>query len=201
MTVATVTERRRLERAARGLAWLTIAWNVIEAVVAIGAGLAADSIALVGFGFDSTIEVLAACVVLWRFRSDDEARERQALRLIGVTFFALAAYVSVEAIRDLVAGGEAETSTVGIGLAIASAVVMPLLAWAKRRVGRRLGSSVVVADSTQTLLCTYLSFILLAGLVLNATVGLGWADPVAALGIAVLAAREGREAWRGDDCC
>jgi divalent metal cation (Fe/Co/Zn/Cd) transporter len=199
--VTDVLERRRLERAARGLAWLTIAWNVVEAIVAIGAGLAAGSIALVGFGFDSTIEVFAAGIVLWRFRADDEARERQALRLIGVTFFALAAYVGVEAIRDLLGGDEAETSAVGIGLAIASAVVMPTLAWAKRRVGRRLGSSVVVADSTQTLLCTYLSFILLAGLVLNATIGVGWADPLAALAIAFLAAREGREAWRGDDCC
>jgi len=169
--------------------------------VAIGSGLAADSIALVGFGVDSTIEVFAACVVLWRLRSDDEERERRALRLIGLSFFALATYVTFEAARDLLTEGEAEASGVGIGLAVASAVVMPVLAVVKRRVGRQLGSAVVVADATETLLCTYLSVILLAGLVLNATIGVGWADPIAALGIALIAAREGREAWRGEDCC
>jgi divalent metal cation (Fe/Co/Zn/Cd) transporter len=199
--VIDTTDRTRLERSARALARATIVWNVVEAVVAIGSGLAADSIALVGFGVDSTIEVFAAGVVLWRLRSDDEERERRALRLIGVSFFALALYVTVEAARDLLSAGDAETSGVGIGLAVASAVVMPVLASAKRRVGHGLGSPVVLADATETLLCTYLSVILLAGLVLNAAFGIGWADPVAALGIAVLAAREGREAWAGDDCC
>jgi divalent metal cation (Fe/Co/Zn/Cd) transporter len=194
-------DRSRLERTARFLAWATITWNVAEAVVAITAGLAADSIALIGFGVDSTIEVFAATVVIWRLRSDDAERERRALRLIGLSFFALALYVTVEAVRDLAGGAEAEASGIGIGLAVASALVMPVLAWAKRRVGRQLGSAVVVADSTETLLCTYLSVILLVGLVLNATAGIGWADPIAALGIAFLAAREGREAWEGDDCC
>lgn len=195
------SERTRLERAAWLLAWGTIAWNVIEAVVAISSGLVAGSLALVGFGIDSTIEVFAATVVLWRLRGVDEERERRALKLIAVSFFALAAYVGVEAIRDLTSDSDPDTSRVGIGLAIASLAVMPALAYAKRRVGLRLGNRTVVADAAETKLCAYLSVILLAGLVLDATVGWWWADPLAALGIAVLAVREGREAWEGEDCC
>ena len=194
-------ERSRLERAARLLAWATIAWNAIEAVVAISSGLVAGSLALVGFGIDSTIEVFAATVVLWRLRGVDEEREQRALKLIALSFFALAAYIGVEVIRDLVADNDADTSPVGIGLAIASLAVMPALAFAKRRVGLQLGNRTVVADAAETKLCVYLSVILLAGLVLDATVGWWWADPLAALGIAALAVREGREAWEGEDCC
>lgn len=191
-----------LRRRAGLLAWATIGWNVVEAFVAIGSGLVAGSIALVGFGVDSSIEVFAATVVLWRLRGVDEARERRALRLIGVSFFALAAFVTVEAVRELFSGAEPETSVVGIGLAVASLVVMPLLAMAKRRTGVALGSQTVVADARETTLCAYLSAVLLVGLLLNATVGWGWADPLAAIAIAFLAAREGREAWRGEtDCC
>jgi len=191
------------QRAVR-LAWATIAWNVVEAVVAIAAGTAAGSIALVGFGLDSTVELLSAVVIVWQFRGLSEDRERRALKLIALSFFGLSAYVAVQAIIDLVRRSEPRASAVGIGLAIASLVVMPLLARAKRRNGTAMGSTSVVADSNQTKLCAYLSAILLGGLVLNATVGLWWADPIAALAIAVLAANEGREAWRGeicDDCC
>ena len=199
--VLLTVERSVLERRARRLAWLTIVWNVVEAVVAIGSGLVAASLALVGFGIDSTIEVFAAVVVLWRLRGVDEAREQRALKLIAVSFFVLAAYVTVEAIRDLISDSDPRTSPVGIGLAIASLIVMPVLAVAKSRTGKALGNRTVIADAAETKLCTYLSVILLAGLLLDATLNWWWADPVAALGIAVLAIREGREAWAGDDCC
>lgn len=189
-----------LSRRARQLAWATIVWNVIEAVVAIIAGSAASSVALVGFGLDSTVEVLSAVVILWQFHGLAEDRERRALQLIAVSFFTLAAYVAVQAIIDLSARTEPESSLVGIGLAIASLIVMPILATAKRRTGHAMGSSTVVADSNQTKLCAYLSAILLGGLLLNAAVGWWWADPLAALAIAALATNEGREAWRGETC-
>lgn len=195
----------RLQRRALALAGLTIAWNVVEAVVAIAAGIAAGSIALVGFGFDSTVEVLSAWVVVWQLRAElsggyDEDRERRALRLIGVTFFVLAAYVSVEAVRDLFfIDAEAAESVVGITLAALSLIVMPVLALAKRRTADQLGSPTLRADSTETLLCAWLSVTLLLGLVLNATVHWWWADPLAALVIAGLAAREGLEAIQGDE--
>ncbi len=191
------------QRAVR-LAWATIVWNLVEAVVAIAAGTAASSIALVGFGLDSTVEVMSAIVIVWQFRGLAEDRERRALKLIAVSFFGLGAYVAVQAIIDLLRGSEPESSSVGIGLAIASLIVMPMLARAKRRNGTAMGSVTVVADSNQTKLCAYLSAILLVGLILNTTVGWWWADPIAALAIAALAANEGREAWRGetcDDCC
>jgi divalent metal cation (Fe/Co/Zn/Cd) transporter len=195
-------ERKRRQRNALGLALITIAWNVVEAVVAIVAGAVASSIALVGFGLDSSVEVLSASVIVWQMtRPVPEEREARALRLIALSFLALAGYVTVQAVIDLAQRHESEASTVGIVLAIASLIVMPLLAGLKRRNGRRLGSTSVVADSSQTLLCTYLSAVLLVGLLLNATVGWWWADPLAAVVIAALALREGREAWRGERCC
>ncbi len=194
-------EGTRLRTRARQLAWATVVWNVVEALVAIIAGTAAGSAALVGFGLDSTIEVASALVIIWQFSGLDEQREQRALRMIAISFFALAAYVSARAVFDLTSGNEADTSTIGIALAFASLVVMPALAVAKRRTGQQLGSATVTADSQQTWLCTYLSAILLVGLVLNATVGWWWADPIAALIIAALAIREGREAWNGDTCC
>lgn len=193
--------RDRLRQRGRLLAWLTIMWNVVEGLVALVSGIAAGSLALIGFGLDSFIEVFAGSVVLWQLRGVEEDRELRALRLIALSFFALAGYVVVEAVRDLAVHNRAGESAVGIGLAIVSLAVMPALAWAKRRTGRQLGNPVIVADATETALCSYLSAILLAGLVLNATVGWWWADPLAAVGIAALAAREGREAWRGDTCC
>lgn len=196
----TAVVRSTLERRAIRLAWATIAWNVVEAVVAIAAGTAAGSIALVSFGLDSTVEVVSAVVIVWQFYGLAEDRERSALKLIAVSFFALAGYVAVRAVIDLAGRSEPESSAVGIGLAIASLIVMPLFAAAKRRTGRQLGSSTVVADGNQTKLCAYLSAILLGGLILNATAGWWWADPMAALAIAVLAVNEGREAWRGESC-
>lgn len=197
----TETQRSTLERRGRLLARLTILWNTVEGVIAIGAGVAAGSLALVGFGLDSFVEVFAGGVVLWQLRGVPEERERRALRLIALSFFALAGYVIIEAGREFLVGDRAGESTVGIVLAIVSLLVMPALAWTKRRVGRELGNPVLVADSTETALCSYLSAILLAGLILNAVAGWWWADPLAAVGIAVLAVREGREAWRGDACC
>ena len=195
--------RRELNRRAQRLAWATVAYNTVEGLVAVLAGLATGSVALVGFGLDSAVEVLSALAVSWQFngRADARDRERTTLRLISVSFFALAAYVTVDAVRSLLSGGHADPSPVGVALAIASLLVMPLLVRAKRTVGRELGSATVTADATQTELCTYLSAVLLAGLLLNATLGWTWADPLVALVIAAVAAREGRQAWRGDACC
>jgi divalent metal cation (Fe/Co/Zn/Cd) transporter len=194
-------DRARHRRVALALAWATIAWNSIEAIVAIASGRAADSIALVGFGLNSIVEVGSAIVVVWQFSGPDHEREERALRLIAISFFAFAAYVAGRALWDLTSATEPAESTIGIALAAASLIVMPILAMAKRRLGHRMGSRTVVADSSQTLLCSYLSAILLAGLVANATLGWWWADPIAALLIAGLALREGREAWRGETCC
>ena len=167
------------------------------------AGLVAGSVALVGFGLDSVVEVSSGLIVLWQFRHPmPETRERQALRLMAFSFFALAAYVDRRVgPRPWSAAATRTPHRSGIGLAVASLLVMPFLSWAQRRTGRALGSHAVVADSTQTLLCTYLSAVLLVGLVLNATLGWSWADPLAGLVIAAVAVKEGREAWRGEGCC
>lgn len=197
----TLGERARLGRRAQLLAGASVAYNVLEAAVAVAAGLAAGSVALMGFGLDSVVEVSSGVIILWQFRHRlPETRERQALRLMALAFFALAAYITVDSIRGLVGAREAAPSPVGIGLAVASLIVMPLLSWAQRRTGRALGSVTVVADSTQTLLCTYLSAVLVVGLLLNATLGWAWADPIAGLVIAAVAAKEGLEAWRGEAC-
>jgi divalent metal cation (Fe/Co/Zn/Cd) transporter len=178
-----------------------VAYNAVEAVVAIAAGAAASSIALVGFGLDSIVEMSSGLIILWQFRHPmPETRERRALRLIALSFFALAGYVTVESVRSLMGGPSAEYSPVGIAIAGLSLLIMPALSWAQRRTGRALGSTTVVADSKQTLLCTYLSAVLLAGLVLNSALGWWWADPVVGLAVAGLAVREGREAWRGEAC-
>jgi divalent metal cation (Fe/Co/Zn/Cd) transporter len=191
-----------LARRIRLLVATTITYNVVEAVVALVAGTVASSIALVGFGLDSVIEVSSAAAVAWQFSGKDpQRRERAALRVIAVSFFALAAYVTAESVRSLVVGGGAERSTVGIVLVAVSVVIMPVLSWGQRRTGRALGSRSAVADSRQTLLCTYLSAAVLVGLVLNAAFGWWWADSAAGLVLAVLAVREGRNAWRGESCC
>ncbi|MER6758163.1 cation transporter [Micromonospora echinofusca] len=194
--------RQVLARRVRLLVAATIAYNVVEAVVAITAGTLASSTALIGFGLDSVIEVSSAAAVAWQFAGrDPESRERVALRIIAVSFFALAAYVTVESTRALLGGAEAAHSSVGLVLAALSLAIMPGLSYAQRRAGRELGSRSAVADSKQTLLCTYLSAVLLVGLGLNSLFGWSWADPVAALVIAAVAVKEGREAWRGDACC
>jgi len=197
-----IARQQALQRRVRLLVATTITYNVVEAVIALAAGTLASSVALVGFGLDSVIEVSSAAAVAWQFSARDPARrERQALRVIAWSFFALAAFVTVEAVRALLGATEAERSPVGIALVATSVVVMPFLSWAQRRAGRELGSASAVADSRQTLLCTYLSVAVLAGLVLDAALGWWWADPVAALVVAVLAVREGRAAWRGEGCC
>jgi divalent metal cation (Fe/Co/Zn/Cd) transporter len=184
------------------LAAASVGYNAIEAVVAIGAGIVAGSGALVAFGLDSIIEVSSGLIILWQFRHAVPAsRERTALRLIALSFFALAGYVGIDAVRALLSSADPDASPVGIGLAALSLLVMPWLSWAQRRTGRALASATVVADSTQTLLCTYLSAVLLTGLVLNAAFGWSWADPIASLVIAAVAVREGIEAWRGENCC
>lgn len=197
--------REALTRRIRLLVAVTITYNVIEAIVAIIAGTLASSTALIGFGLDSVIEVSSAAAVAWQFSARDhavrEARERTTLRIIAVSFFALAAYVAVDAVRALSGTGEAERSVPGIVLAALSLAVMPFLSAAQRRAGRELGSASAVADSKQTLLCTYLSAVLLVGLIANAVLGWSWADPIAALVIAAVAVKEGRDAWRGDGCC
>ncbi|WP_431932154.1 cation transporter [Micromonospora sp. RP3T] len=194
--------RQVLARRVRVLVAATITYNVVEAVVAITAGRMASSTALIGFGLDSIIEVSSAAAVAWQFAGrDPQAREKVALRVIAVSFFALAGYVTVDSVRALVGGAEAEHSTLGLVLAALSLAIMPGLSYAQRRSGRELGSRSAVADSKQTLLCTYLSAVLLVGLAVNSLFGWSWADPVAALVIAAVAVKEGREAWRGDACC
>ena len=194
--------RVMLGRRIRFLVAATISYNVIEAVVALTAGARASSSALIGFGLDSVIEVSSAAAVAWQFAgSDPEARERVALKVIAYSFFGLAAFVTVDALRSLFGTGEAQHSTLGLALAAVSLAVMPVLSWAQRRAGRELGSRSAIADSKQTLLCTYLSAVLLVGLGLNWMFGWSWADPIAALVIAGVAIREGVEAWRGHRCC
>lgn len=204
MTSAAMTPDRQtvLRGRIRLLVAATITYNIVEAVIALAAGSIASSVALIGFGLDSVIEVSSAAAVAWQFAgSDPQRRERVALRVIAWSFFALATYVTVEAARGLLGAGAAERSPVGIILVAVSVVVMPVVSVAQRRAGRELGSATAVADSKQTLLCTYLSAAVLVGLVLNAGLGWWWADPVAGLVLAVLAVREGRNAWRGDLCC
>lgn len=199
-----LTSGRRaiLTRRIRLFAAATITYNVIEAVVALWAGGVADSSALIGFGLDSVIEVASAAALSWQFSAKDpERREHLTLRIIAISFFALAAFVTVDAVRSMAGGGEARHSTPGIVIAALSLAIMPVLSWAQRRAGRELGSRTAVADSKQTLLCTYLSAVLLVGLVLNSTLGWWWADAAAAIVIAGIAVREGFNAWRGDVCC
>ena len=194
--------RAVLARRIRLLVAATITYNVLEATVALVEGTRVSSSALIGFGLDSVVEIASAAAVAWQFSArDPETREKAALRFIAVSFFALAAYITVDAVLALTGRGEADPSVIGIALAAASLVIMPALSLTQRRAGREFGSSSAVADSKQTLLCTYLSAILLVGLLLNSLLGWSWADPLAALGIAAIAVREGVNAWRGDPCC
>ncbi|SER48864.1 cation transporter [Streptomyces qinglanensis] len=197
--------REALTRRIRLLVGATLAYNAVEAAVALTAGSLASSTALIGFGLDSVIEVSSAAAVAWQFsardHADREARERRALRVIAVSFYALALYVTVDSLRALTGSGEARHSIPGIVLAALSLAVMPFLSAAQRRAGRELGSATAVADSQQTLLCTYLSAVVLLGLLANWLLGWTWADPVAALTVAALAVKEGRDAWQGKGCC
>jgi divalent metal cation (Fe/Co/Zn/Cd) transporter len=202
-----VGERARLVRRALRLEYLTVGWNLLEAAVSLAAGALAASVALVGFGADSLIEVSSGAVLLWRLRAEasDAGRaeliERRALRLVGWCFLALAAYVLYESVSSLARREAPEASAVGVALALLSLAVMPLLARAKRRVAARLSSRALAADSRQTDICAYLSAILLAGLALNALLGWWWADPAAALLMTPIIIREGVRALRGQTCC
>jgi divalent metal cation (Fe/Co/Zn/Cd) transporter len=204
LTILPPGERARLQQRARLLAWGGIAWHFIEFGIALGAGIAASSIALIGFGADSLIEALAGFVVIWLFtgrRLHSTTAERRSQQMIAAGFFILAVYVTAESIRTFVGGSHPETSWVGVGLAAFTAVTMPLLAAAKRRVGNKLHSAATVKEASQTSLCAYLSIALLVGLLANALAGWWWADPLAALVIAAIAVKEGRESWRGEGCC
>lgn len=196
-------ERTRLVRRARLLAWVGISWHVVEALIAVIAGIAAGSIALIGFGADSMVEAVAGFVVIWLFtgsRIGSSRAERRAQQLIAISFYILAVYVGVEATRTLINADHPQSSWVGIALAAFTAVTMPLLARAKRHVGTKLNSSAAVKEASQTSLCAYLSVALLIGLSTNALFGWWWADPIAALAIAAVALKEGRESWRGEGC-
>jgi divalent metal cation (Fe/Co/Zn/Cd) transporter len=199
-------EREALERRAKLLAWGGNAWHLVEFAIAVGAGIAAGSVALIGFGIDSVIEALAGGVIVWLFsggRGSSHTAERRAQQLIALSYAILVLYIGVEAIRDLLGSHHPEVSWVGIGLAAFTAPTMPLLARAKRNVGRRLNSSATVSEASQNMVCAYLSIALLVGLLANALLGWWWADPIAALAIAAVAAREGLESWRSKscDCC
>lgn len=199
----------RAVRVGRGLRleYFSLAWNLLETLVGMAAGIAAGSVALVGFALDSIVESSSAAVLIWRLRNEDSPRwdvesiERRAVRLVALAFAALACYVGIDAVLALAQQDRPEESTLGIVLAVVSLVVMPVLAARKRRVARELDSRAMHADSNQTALCTYISGVLLFGLAANAWLGWWWADPVAGLVIAGLAAREGRELWTTEDFC
>jgi divalent metal cation (Fe/Co/Zn/Cd) transporter len=196
-------ERQALERRAKRLAWGGNGWHSVEFAIAIAAGIAAGSVALVGFGIDSVIEASAGGVIVWLFsggRGSSAAAERRAQQLVAASYAILVAYIGVQVVRDLVQAHHPGASRLGIGLAAFTAITMPLLTAAKRRVGMRLGSAAVVSEASQNLICAYLSIALLAGLLANALAGWWWADPAAAVVIAALAAREGIESWRGEAC-
>lgn len=199
---APLPDREPLRRAGQRLEWFTIAYNVFEAAFALGFGVVADSVALISFGLDSLIEVTSASALLWRLRHDRDsaAREQRALRIVGICFLVLAAYVAFESIETLVTQSRPRPSLPGMVLALLSVVIMPLLARAKRRVARSLNSAALVADSRQTDFCAYLSAILLVGLAAHQFLGSWWADPAASLGMCVIIAREGVEALRGRAC-
>jgi hypothetical protein len=194
----------RLARRARWLSWASLGYMALEGIVALAAGVVAGSVVLVGFGIDSAIEGLASVIVVWRFtgsRLHSDRSEERAQRLVAISFFLLAPYIAVEALRDLLGAGRPGASWAGIGLAIASLVLMPVLGVAKQRIGRRIGSAATAGEGAQNLLCAAMAGALLLGLGGNALLGLWWLDPVAALGIAALAVREGVESWRGERCC
>jgi divalent metal cation (Fe/Co/Zn/Cd) transporter len=203
MNAASAGSRPGFHRQAVRLEQFTIGWMLIEAGVAVTAGIIAGSLALTSFGFDSVIELVSAVLVLRRLRAElaDERAERRVLRIIAVTFFVLAAYVLIGCVIDLATSAHPESSPVGIGLTISSLLIMPLLGWRKRRVGILLGNPLVQADAAETILCATLAATTLLGLVLFTALGWWWADPIAALAVAYFAVREGREAWHGELVC
>jgi len=201
---ADAAERDRLIRRAKALSWLSLAWMTVEGAVAITAALVAGSVALLGFGLDSVIEGVASVVIIWRFtgsRRLSHAAEQRAQKLVAIQFFVLAPYVAQDAIRALAGGEHADTSWLGIGLAVSSILIMPWLGRAKQRIGAQLGSAATSGEGTQNMLCAYLATGVLVGLLANALAGWWWLDPAVALGIAGIAVKEGVETWRGEGCC
>jgi len=199
MTALTADRRTRLHRRVRLIVVFTITYNVIEGIIAVWAGVVASSAALIGFGLDSAVEVLSAAAIAWQFtRKDPERWEKVTVRAVGLAFFLLAAYVTVDAVLSLIGQEGPAHSPLGLGITALSLIVMPLLAWFEMRTGRELDSKSVMADATQLILCVYLSGAVFLGLILNAVLGWWWADSAAALVVALLAVREGIEAWRGD---
>jgi len=200
-------ERAHLLEGGLRLEYFSLVWNFLETFVGMAAGIAAGSVALIGFALDSVVESSSAAVLIWRLRNEGSAKwdvesiERRAVRLVAVAFWALAVYIGIKATVDLIGQNRPEESTIGIGLAAVSLIVMPLLASRKRASARALDSRALHADSSQTSLCTYISAFLLVGLVANAWLGWWWADPIAGLGIAALAAKEGHELWTTEDFC
>jgi divalent metal cation (Fe/Co/Zn/Cd) transporter len=196
--------RQRLAGRVRLLSWLSLAWMTVEGTVAILAGIAASSIALIGFGLDSAIEGFASVIIIWRFtghRVFSHAAEERAQKLVAIQFFVLAPYVGVESVRALVNEERPDETLVGILLALGSVVLMPMFGIAKRRLADQLGSAATKGEGRQNMLCAYLAGALLVGLLGNALIGAWWLDPVVGLLIAALAVKEGREAWRGEGCC
>ena len=203
LAAGAIGERRLLVRRVKQLSWLSLGWMTLEGVIGVTAGIAANSIALIGYGIDSTIAGVGSLVIIWRFtgqRVRSDAAERRAQKVVAVTFFLLAPYISVEAVRRLSAGSEAEGSWVGVGLAAVSIVLMPYFGYAKKRIGNRLQSSATTGEGIQNLLCAYLSLAILVGLGANAIFGLWWADPLVAIGVAVAAVSGGIRTWRGEIC-
>jgi divalent metal cation (Fe/Co/Zn/Cd) transporter len=200
-------EHATLVRRVKLISWLSLAWMTTEAVVGVLAGIAANSIALIGWGIDSTIEGVASIVIIWRFTGDrvhSDAAEDTARKVVAVSFFLLAPYIAIEATRHLVTGNEAKGSWVGIGLAVSAVLLMPLFGYAKKRIGSKLNSGATAGEGTQNILCAYLSLAILVGLAANALFGFWWADPIVALFVAAVAVQAGMSTWRGeacDDCC
>jgi divalent metal cation (Fe/Co/Zn/Cd) transporter len=198
-----IGERGLLVRRIKRLSWLSLIWMTVEGVIGVSAGIAANSIALIGYGIDSTIAGVGSLVIIWRFtgsRLRSDAAERRAQKVVAVTFFLLAPYIAVEAVRRLLAGSEAEGSWVGVGLAAVSIVLMPYFGYAKKRIGNRLRSSATIGEGIQNLLCGYLSLAILIGLGANAVFGLWWTDPLVALVVAGAAVSGGIRTWRGETC-
>jgi divalent metal cation (Fe/Co/Zn/Cd) transporter len=198
-----IGERGLLVRRIKRLSWLSLVWMTVEGVIGVSAGIAANSIALIGYGIDSTIAGVGSLVIIWRFtgsRLRSDAAERRAQKVVAVTFFLLAPYIAVEAVRRLLAGSEAEGSWIGVGLAAVSIVLMPYFGYAKKRIGNCLRSSATIGEGIQNLLCGYLSLAILIGLGANAVFGLWWADPLVALVVAVAAVSGGVRTWRGETC-
>ncbi len=197
------TQRAALIRRIKLISWLSLSWMLAEAVIGVLAGVAANSIALIGWGIDSTIEGIASLVVIWRFtgtRIDSDDAELLARKVVAVSFFLLAPYIVVEAARHLATGNEAQPSWVGVGLAISAVVLMPAFGYAKKHIGTRLGSAATSGEGTQNILCAYLSVAILIGLAANTLFGYWWADPIVALVVAVVAIQAGTSTWRGEHC-